>query len=356
MQIDFPNFGIKSVDITPQHFFNLCSVNLENNNLTTFSGLVNLSNLKVLCLNKNQIDCIIPRSGLRAKQQIRSQYAYLPIETEAKEKLTPVMENLEVLHLGYNQIKHLPTLQLGRLTSLKTLFLQGNQITKIEGFEGLHQLEELVLDRNKLKTISENSFSSLCKLKELHLEENRISDLSNFSCMGNLQKLFLGMNRIQEIGELEKLESFVKLEEISVIGNAVARRLLHRPLLIFQLHSIKVIDGLQVTPEERSKAEAYFFDQQVAQYESVLPGIPAGRKEPASRNQLKITNVNALPLAHIIPQQFGRVENKSSSLKLKDRMNLKSQPSTSPMLNHKLKNTGSSFPRPTFGNARRFGF
>jgi len=355
-QMDFPNLGIKSVDLTPQHFSNLYSVNLENNNLTTFSGLVNLSNLKVLCLNKNQIDCIVPRSGLKAKQQIRSQYAYHPMETEAKEKLTPVMEKLEVLHLGYNQIKHLPTLQLGRLTSLKTLFLQGNQITKIEGFEGLHQLEELVLDRNKLKTISESSFSSLCKLRELHLEENRISDLSNFRYMGNLQKLFLGMNRIQEIGELEKLENFVKLEEISVIGNAVARRLLHRPLLIFQLQFIKVIDGLLVTPEERSKAEAYFFDQQVTQYESVLPGIPAGRKEPVSRNQLKITNVNALPLADIMPQSFGKVENKNSSLKLKDRMNLKSQPSTSPMLNHKLKNTSSSFTRPTYGSSRRFGF
>ncbi len=41
------------------------------------------------------------------------------------ETYTPVLENLEVLHLGYNGIKDLVALQLNRIPSLKALFLQG---------------------------------------------------------------------------------------------------------------------------------------------------------------------------------------------------------------------------------------
>lgn len=63
--------------------------------------------------------------------------------------------------------------------------------------------------------------------------------------------------------ELEKIEVLTNLIELSVIGNAVSRRLLHRPLLIFQQPNLQIIDGIQVTPEERTKAELYFMDQQV---------------------------------------------------------------------------------------------
>ena len=43
------------------------------------------------------------------------------------EPLTPLMESLEVLHLGYNKICNMAALQLGRLVNLKALFIQGLQ-------------------------------------------------------------------------------------------------------------------------------------------------------------------------------------------------------------------------------------
>lgn len=64
--------------------------------------------------------------------------------------------------------------------------------------------------------------------------------------------------------ELEKIEALPNLIELSVIGNAVSRRLLHRPVLVFQQPNLQTIDGIPVTPEERTKAELYFSDQQVA--------------------------------------------------------------------------------------------
>ena len=73
----------------------------------------------------------------------------------------------------------------------------GNEISKVEGLEGLQDLRELVLDRNKIKAITEYSFMNQWNLQELHMEENRLRDLTHIGCLENLQRLFLGMNRIQ---------------------------------------------------------------------------------------------------------------------------------------------------------------
>lgn len=73
----------------------------------------------------------------------------------------------------------------------------GNEISHIEGLEGLQILQELVLDHNKIKVIGENSFARQSSLLALHLEENRLRELNNLLPLGKLQKLFLGLNRIQ---------------------------------------------------------------------------------------------------------------------------------------------------------------
>lgn len=73
----------------------------------------------------------------------------------------------------------------------------GNEISQIEGLEGLQLLEELVLDHNRIKTILESSFAKQSSLCALHLEENRIRELNNLQSLVKLQKLFLGYNKIQ---------------------------------------------------------------------------------------------------------------------------------------------------------------
>ena len=74
--------------------------------------------------------------------------------------------SLEVLQLGHNGISGLSYLHLHRLKySLKILFLQDNELTKIDGIESLVNLQELVLDRNKIKFVDTNSFSGLLHLQ-----------------------------------------------------------------------------------------------------------------------------------------------------------------------------------------------
>ena len=87
--------------------------------------------------------------------------------------------------------------KLVNVIDLNPVPFAGNEITKIEGLEGLQDLRELVLDRNKIKGLTEYSFMNQWNLVELHMEENRMRDLSHFQFLENLQRLYLGSNRLQ---------------------------------------------------------------------------------------------------------------------------------------------------------------
>ncbi|XP_028935145.1 leucine-rich repeat-containing protein 9 isoform X3 [Ornithorhynchus anatinus] len=225
---------IRTVDLIPvDQFRNVSSVNLQNNNLTSFSGLVFLPNVKVLCLNYNHIESIMPRpkslSHLTSRQLLNQKVTSSGYgqhgpsrgsrDTGVGENLPSMMQNLEVLHLGYNGISSLTQLQLSRLRNLKSLFLQGNEISQVEGLEGLHKLQELVLDHNRIKAITDTAFAKPNSLLVLHLEENRLRQLTHLQPLMKLEKLFLGHNKIQDVAELEKLDGIVTLRELSMCGN-----------------------------------------------------------------------------------------------------------------------------------------
>uniref|UniRef100_UPI003AAD219B leucine-rich repeat-containing protein 9 n=1 Tax=Centroberyx gerrardi TaxID=166262 RepID=UPI003AAD219B len=262
--------SIRMVDLAPADLFhNLRSVNFEHNNLTSFSGLIYLPNIKALCLNHNHIESILPRQKAQAHLTNR-QILYHKVnssgygqqssskgnrEAGTTDSLEPLMGSLEVLHLSHNGISNMANLQLSRLTNLKALFLQGNEISQVEGLEGLYRLRELVLDRNRIKVLTENSFIAQNVLLELHLAENRIRELNHLEPLTELRKLFLSMNKLQDIAELEKLEVLPSLTELSVVGNPVARRSLHRPTVVLRLSRLQVLDGVMVTLEERTRAE-----------------------------------------------------------------------------------------------------
>ena len=76
---------------------------------------------KVLCLNHNKVECITTK----VEKSNQSEYS--------SDKLVPVLESLEVLHLAYNGIKDLTALQVSRIRNLKALFLQGNELQIIGG-------------------------------------------------------------------------------------------------------------------------------------------------------------------------------------------------------------------------------
>nr|XP_033808784.1 leucine-rich repeat-containing protein 9 isoform X2 [Geotrypetes seraphini] len=307
-ELNWKESNIRNVDLTPvDQFRNVQIVNLENNSLTSFSGLIFLPNVKILNLNYNHIESILPRqksqNHLTNKQILHqkvtsSGYGQQTVSKTSRdvgiiEILSPVMESLEELHLGYNGINNLPQLQLSRLKHLKSLFLEGNEITQIDGLESLYCLQELVLDHNRIKVINESSFVKQSCLLELHLEENRIRELNNLQPLIKLKKLFIGYNKIQEMSEVEKLEAFPTLKEISVFGNPISRKMYYRPLLVSRLPRLQVLDGTSVSIEERSRAELHFAEQQTLlvtnpAYDVILPGSSSVLTKQSS---LRVTNM-----------------------------------------------------------------
>ncbi|XP_037394804.1 leucine-rich repeat-containing protein 9 [Pygocentrus nattereri] len=289
--LELTGCGIRMVDLLPADLFvNLHCVNLERNNLTSFSGLIYLPNVKALCLNYNHIESILPRqkaqTHLSSRQALyhkvhSSGYGQQNSRTSREalcDTLEPLMSSLEVLHLSYNSISNLSELQLSRLTNLRALFLQGNDIAQVEGLEGLRCLRELVLDRNRLRSLSVSSFSSQVALLELRMSENRLRDLGHLHSLGQLRSLHLDNNKLQDIAELEKLAVLPSLIELSVVGNPVARRSLHRPVLVLRLPGLQVLDGITITLEERTRAELMLTEGQypvppALGVEVVFPGL-----------------------------------------------------------------------------------
>ncbi|XP_030628203.1 leucine-rich repeat-containing protein 9 [Chanos chanos] len=320
-ELDLPSCGIRMVDLAPPELFqNLRSINLERNNLTSFGGLVYLPSIKALCLNYNHIESILPRQKTHTHLTNRqilyhkvhsSGYGQQSSSKSGKEAgpgdiLEPLMGSLEVLHLSHNGISNLANLQLSRLTNLKALFLQGNEIIQVEGLEGLQYLRELVLDRNRIKSFGENSFCSQSALLELHLAENRIRELNHLQPLTELRRLFLDMNKLQDAAELHKLEVLPSLIELSVVGNPVVRRYSYRPTMVLRLPTLQVLDGITVTLEERTRAELLSTEAQCSALsgsgvDMTLPGLlPLMSRAPPVRGNSLTSTLQYCPAHDIL--------------------------------------------------------
>ncbi|XP_034499271.1 leucine-rich repeat-containing protein 9 isoform X2 [Ailuropoda melanoleuca] len=308
-ELNWTSSSIRTVALIPvDQFRNVCNVNLQNNNLTSFSGLIYLPNVKVLCLNYNHIESIIPRvkpqTHLTNRQLL---YQKVPSsgygqqgtskinrDTMSSENLPPIMHSLEVLHLGYNGICNLIQLQLNRLRNLKFLFLQGNEISQIEGLDNLVVLQELVVDHNRVRAFNDSAFAKPSSLLALHLEENRLRELSKLQPLVKLEKLFLGYNKIQDMAELEKLDGISSLRELTVYGNPICRKTLHRHVLIFRLPNLQMLDGIPVNSDDRAKAEFHCSELQ-AKKTSFIPvtnsPMDGGSFGQVKAPPIKITNV-----------------------------------------------------------------
>ncbi|EFJ42239.1 hypothetical protein VOLCADRAFT_119475, partial [Volvox carteri f. nagariensis] len=125
----------------------LQELNLDNNLLSDVSALALLRHLVVLRLNNNRLgeECSFLSGRMLERNQdlvralaARQQAAGQPLGGYLQ--LDP-FPSLQVLQLGGNQVSSISSLQLSSLTGLRSLFLQGNDITRIEGLDGLVNLQ-----------------------------------------------------------------------------------------------------------------------------------------------------------------------------------------------------------------------
>jgi Leucine-rich repeat (LRR) protein len=262
--LDLNSCKLRHLDaLSAERFPNLRVLVLDNNHISDLSSLSPLPLLRVLRLNRNRIvaapsfDKDKEREGLLTRGF-----------------LATCFPALEVLELGFNRIASIAALQLRGLNELRVLTLESNELTKVDGLNGLPALQQLVLSKNKIKRLEPNgrSFAGLNELRGLQLEENGLRSLAGLGTLPKLRALFLAYNRIGELSELEHLapeRCSLVLTEVTLRNNPLARKHLYRSALIRRLSTGAggepappswscVIDGKEVTSEERERADSMF--------------------------------------------------------------------------------------------------
>jgi len=151
--------------------------------------------------------------------------------------------NVDGLNLRNCNLPKIPQ-EIQCFKNLKKLWLDNNQITKIENLDGLEELRVLGLGNNQIGEIE--NLKNLSGLEELELNNNKITEIKNLECLINLSKLKLYNNDITEIKSLDKLTN---LQQLGLYNNNIAKiqnldGLVNLTRLGLGCNKIKKIEGL----------------------------------------------------------------------------------------------------------------
>ncbi|KAJ1462724.1 hypothetical protein M885DRAFT_456412 [Pelagophyceae sp. CCMP2097] len=226
-----------------QHVFDVCSglrqltdLDLSYNFLNgplSAAACLNFPQLEVLCLDGNQITALPDDVGswrkLRkfsaSKNALRTLPAqacngwialtHLNLRNNALQTLPTMGEawaNLEVLYLGSNELKELPSVE--SLVSLRELDLRSNQLAALPPFLACCTgLIKLHLGNNKITDVPPEVLGSLVNVEELHLYKNKLDQLPDE--LGNLTKcrmLTLSSNNLRTLPDsIDQCKSLAEL-------------------------------------------------------------------------------------------------------------------------------------------------
>jgi Leucine-rich repeat (LRR) protein len=290
-----------------EKFHRLSDLNLQNNNITSLNGLNNVSDTLVyLNLDNNRLG----ETNVTPNNNTIGRYF---------DKLV----NLQVLSLEDNHLTNMICLELKKLRSLRVLNLNRNEITKIDGLQGVSEtLKELYLNRNKIRfldhsgTTAVSELSFIPNLQILQIEENGVRSLDGITHLTTLVQFGCSSNRIGDMGELEKLtelSAYGYLRDISLAFNPVSRKSIYRPTVIHYCPSLITLDGKEISTEERQRS-AMFFNQDYYQTNTSSPNVftsPSPQNNPTavvvsqdaqdqmvrnSQNQMRQSNNSRVPV------------------------------------------------------------
>lgn len=195
---------------------NIQELDLSGNQLTiapdnnTKQALASLSagSIKLLNLRSNNINYVYPilHCRLNSLEHLLLDHNHITaIKHGDGGGITPNMDNLVTLTLGYNQLNRIYMNDCTWFPNLKRLDLSRNIISTIDedaapvggsALSCLSNLEFLFLDNNMLAALTPKSFKALKKLKVMHLEGNEILDFPArvFQELQDLEELYAYAN------------------------------------------------------------------------------------------------------------------------------------------------------------------
>jgi Leucine-rich repeat (LRR) protein len=117
-------------------------------------------------------------------------------------------------------------------------------------FDGTGQ--KLSLVGNNISEIDKVPSTLLTRVQTLYLSNNRIVSLDNIEQFTHLQNLSVTNNLIRYLSHLKSLALNEQLEKVSLEGNVVTGMPFYRQYMVGLCPRLLVLDGSNVTAEERS--------------------------------------------------------------------------------------------------------
>ena len=184
-------------NITDVLMSKLTVLNVANTAITNIEGITNCRSLIELNVSNNNISSLSPL-----------------FETERVDNQTvAIMRNLQKLDIGYTTKIGLSFTSLKRITNLKELYAQGNEITSVNGIAEMGNLEYVNLDDNEISNIdhfrtttTQNGVTvtkDLIPATQISLANNEIVDISVLGYLAEIEYLNLSGNHIQVITPIE---------------------------------------------------------------------------------------------------------------------------------------------------------
>lgn len=168
-------------------FTDLTYLDISNNEFNDISSL-SLTNLKYLNISSNEINDI---------SIINQDDKY---------------SHLHTLVANYNLLDDNDVTTIKTRTSLKTLGLAGNKITKIGDLKYLTNLEELAISSNYITDANLTGLEILSNLKTLNAGFIGINNLNKIKNLANIESLDISGNNIENIEDITNLTNLMYLD------------------------------------------------------------------------------------------------------------------------------------------------
>ena len=171
---------------------------------------------------------------------------------------------------------------LGHLPHLRELYLQNNQLRRMDGLSGCTGLHKLWMCSNQLRQLE--CLGQLSDLRELWLQDNHFEDMSaadgpGLSACINLQVLALAGNPLMacESLALTTLSTLPALHDLSLAdpmfgASPVVSTIGYRDSVIMKCRQVQMLDGVRVTGGARAAAEDSYL-QSVLEFNARIEGI-----------------------------------------------------------------------------------
>ncbi|XP_074127003.1 leucine-rich repeat- and IQ domain-containing protein 1 isoform X2 [Sminthopsis crassicaudata] len=223
--------------INCENLENLCILLLNDNELTSFHGLDDCSNLQNIEASNNKITRIGGLESLKSLQQLIVDHNQL-ISTRGLCSVPTIM----YLDCSYNNLTKVEGIKdCGLLQILK---LQGNYLTELPSLENQVLLRELYLDDNSISTMEIISSYWLPLLQILTVSQNSLIEIVPLFQFVSLEKLDVSNNCLSDLtGVARWFDACFNLCDLSLTGNPLLQERNWRQSIFEILPALKILNG-----------------------------------------------------------------------------------------------------------------